>query len=208
MNNAPIELYAANSSNSQRVAIMLEVCGLPYAVHKVDLSRGEQRSDAFLAMNPAGAVPVIVDPDAAGGSLTLTQSGAILLYLAMKTGRHFPQDPRLRATAFQWFMFATTDFSSFSTMLFLTNMILPDKSSANARFFEERLSRYLMIANARLESRAFLADELSIADFAMYPVVRARYDLVEHAAKLPHLVRWAEALAARPGVSRGMAATG
>jgi GST-like protein len=208
MNPAPIALYAVKSSNSQRVAIMLEECGLPYEVHPVDLSRGEQRSDAFLAMNPAGAVPVIVDPTAPGGALTLTQSGAILLYLAMKTGRHFPQDPRLRATAFEWFMFATTDFSSFSTLLFLSNAILPDKSSANAGFCEERLSRYLMVANARLESRAFLADELSIADFALYPVVRVRYELVERSGKLSHLVRWADALAARAGVTRGMAAVG
>ena len=206
MTAAPIALYAANSSNSQRVAIMLEECGLPYEVHAVDLSRGEQRSDAFLAMNPAGAVPVIVDPDAPGGSLTLTQSGAILLYLAMKTGRYFPQDPRRRATAFEWFMFSTTDFAGYSTMLFLGNVILPDKSSANAGFFEERLVRYFTVANARLEAREFLADELSIADFALYPVVRVRYALVERAGNLAHLVRWADALAARPGVARGMAA--
>lgn len=204
--SAMIDLYAADSSNSHRVAIMLEECGIAYAVHGVDLARGEQRSDAFLAMNPAGAVPVIVDHDAPGGSLTLSQSGAILLYLAMKTGRWFPKDPALRARAFEWLMFATTDFSSLSTMLFLTNVVLPDKSSANAGFFEERLSRYFTVANARLESREFLADELSIADFALYPVVRVRYGLVEGGGSLPHLVRWTEALAARPGVVRAMAA--
>jgi GSH-dependent disulfide-bond oxidoreductase len=201
-----IELYAANSSNSHRVAIALEECALPYAVHKVDLARGEQRSDAFLALNPAGAVPVIVDPDASAGSLTLTQSGAILLYLAAKTGRFLAQDPVRRARALEWFMFATSDFSSLSTMLFLTNVILPDKSTANAGFFEERISRYLSVANARLEGRDFLADELSIADLALYPVVRVRYALVERAGSLPHLVRWADTLAARPAVARGMAA--
>jgi GST-like protein len=201
-----IDLYAAHSSNSQRVAIMLEECAIAYAVHEVDLARGEQRSDAFLAMNPAGAVPVIVDRDGVGGSVTLTQSGAILLYLAMKTGRWFPKDPARRARAFEWLMFATTDFSSLSTALFLTNVILPDKSSANAGFFEERLSRYFTVANARLEAREFLADELSIADFALYPVVRLRYGLVERAGKLPHLVRWTDALAARPAVARAMAA--
>ena len=201
-----IDLYAANTSNSQRVAIMLEECAIAYTVHAVDLGRGEQRSDAFLALNPAGAVPVIVDPDAPGGSLTLAQSGAILLYLAMKTGRWFPKDPARRAHAFEWLMFATTDISSLSTTLFLTNVVLPDKSSANAGFFEERLSRYFTVANARLESREFLADELSIADFALYPVVRARHALVERAGSLLHLVRWTEALAARPGVARAMAA--
>lgn len=201
-----IDLYAAHSSNSQRVAIMLEECAIAYAVHEVDLARGEQRSDAFLAMNPAGAVPVIVDRDGAGGSVTLTQSGAILLYLAMKTGRWFPKDPALRARAFEWLMFATTDFSSVSTALFLTKVILPDKSSANAGFFEERLARYFTVANARLETREFLADELSIADFALYPIVRLRYGLVERAGNLPHLVRWSDALAKRPGIARAMAA--
>ena len=201
-----IDLYAANSSNSQRVAIMLEECGIDYEVHRVDLSRGEPRSDTFLQLNPAGAVPVIVDPDAPGGSMTITQSGAILLYLAMKTGRYFPKDPAMRARAFEWFMFAASDFSSYSTMLFLANAVLPDKSDANAGFFEERLARYLGVANARLAGRDFLADELSIADFALYPVVRVRYALVERDGKLAHLTKWADALAARPGIARGFAA--
>ena len=201
-----IDLYAANSSNSQRVAIMLEECGIDYDVHRVDLARGEQRSDTFLQLNPAGAVPVIIDPDAPGGSMTITQSGAILLYLAMKTRRYFPKDPARRARAFEWFMFAASDFASYSTMLFLAKAILPDKSDANAGFFEERLVRYLGVANARLEGREFLADEVSIADFALYPVVRVRYALVELNGKLRHLAKWAAALEARPGVARGMAA--
>ena len=200
-----IDLYAAKSSNSQRVAIMLEECALPYTVHPVDLGKGEQRSDAFLAINPVGAVPAIVDSDGPGGATTLTQSGAILLYLAMKTGRFFPQDPARRVRAFEWFMFAATDWSSFSTMLFLNSVVLPDKSQANAGFFEERLARYFGVANERLAAREFLADELSIADFALYPVVRVRYALVEKAGAFPHLMRWADALAARPTVARGMA---
>jgi GSH-dependent disulfide-bond oxidoreductase len=207
MRNAMIDLYAANTSNSQRVAIMLEECEIPYLVRNVDLGRGEQRSEAFLALNPAGAVPVIVDPAGPGGAVTLAQSGAILLYLAMKTGRYFPKDPALRALAFQWLMFAATDFSSVSTMIFLCNVVLPDKSPTNAGFFEERLARYFAVANARLESNRYLADELSIADFALYPVVRVRYALVERTGNLPHLVRWSDELVARPGVARGMAAT-
>ncbi|HEY6894349.1 MAG TPA: glutathione S-transferase family protein [Casimicrobiaceae bacterium] len=203
-----IELYAANSSNSQRVAIMLEECALPYSVRRVDLGKGEQRSEAFLAINPAGAVPAIVDSDGPGGATALTQSGAILLYLAMKTGRYFPQDPARRVRAFEWFMFAASDWSSFSTMLFLNTVILPDKSQANGAFYEERLGRYFRVANERLAAREFLADELSIADFALYPVVRVRYALVEKAADLPHLSRWAETLAARPTVERAMAAVG
>ena len=201
-----IDLYAGNTSNSQRAAIMLEECGIPYLVHRIDLRSGEQRSEAFLALNPAGAVPVIIDSAGPGGPLTLTQSGAILLYLAMKTGRFFPKDPALRALAFQWFMFATTDFATMSTAIFLSGAVLPERSPANVGYFEERLARYFAIADAQLDRHRYLADELSIADFALYPIVRVRYALVERAGNLRHLARWAEELAARPGVARGMAA--
>ncbi|HLX28193.1 MAG TPA: glutathione S-transferase family protein [Casimicrobiaceae bacterium] len=205
MNDATIDLYASNTSNSQRVAIMLEECALGYRVHKVDLSSGEQRTEPFLSMNPAGAVPVIVDHAAPGGTLTLTQSAAILLYLAMRAGRFFPKDAALRAHAFEWLAFASSDFSTMSTMLFLNNAVLPDKSQANAGFFENRLSRYLTIADDRLASREFLVDEVSIADFALYPIVRVRHAIVARGS-FPNLVRWTEAIAARPGVARAMAA--
>jgi GST-like protein len=203
-----LDLYTANTSNGQRVAIMLEECGIPYLVHRVDLGAGEQYGDAFLALNPAAAVPVIVDPAGpAGGPLTLTQSGAILLYLAMKTGRYFPKDPALRAVAFQWFMFATTDIAGMSGMIYYSGSLVPDPSAANVGWVEDRLTRYFRVANARLESRRYLADELSIADFALYPVVRVRYGLVERAGDLAHLARWSDELAARPGVARGIAAS-
>jgi GST-like protein len=202
-----IDVYGANTSNSQRVSIMLEECAIPYLVHKVDLAAGEHRGDAFLALNPVGAVPAIVDPKGPGGTaVTLSQSGAILLYFAMKTGRFFPQDPALRAVAFQWLMFAATDCASMSTMIFLNNVVVPERAPANVAFFEERVARYFAVTNARLESRRYLADELSIADFALYPIVRVRYALVERAGDLPHLARWADELAARPGVARGMTA--
>ena len=149
----------------------------------------------------------MIDPKGPGGrALTLSQSGAMLLYLAMKTGRFFPQDPALRAVAFQWFMFASTDCASMSTMIFLNNAVVPERSAANAAFFEDRVARYFGVIDARLESRRYLADELSIADFALYPIVRVRYGLAERAGNLAHLARWVDELAARPGVARGMAA--
>lgn len=203
----PIELYAAHSSNSQRVTIMLEECGIPYRVRPVDLAGGEHRGDAFLAVNPVGAVPVIVDPEGPGGKpLTLTQSGAILLYLATKSGRFLPQDALRRAAAFQWFMFATTDVAMMSTMVFLESSVLPGRSPSNVEFFEKRIARYFAVVDARLAGRDYLADELSVADFALYPVVRVRSRLAD-AATMPNLMRWVDALGAREGVARGMAAT-
>jgi GSH-dependent disulfide-bond oxidoreductase len=201
-----IDFHAYQTSNAQRVGIMLEACGLPYRTHIVNLQKGEQRDPAFLAINPAGAVPAIVDHDPPGGGrLALSQSGAILLYLAMKTGRYFPVDPALRAQAFQWFMLATTDCASATSMMYYSTSVVPDKSPANAEFFGERLLRHFRVIDERLAGRDWLADELSIADFALYPIYMSRRALLEGAG-LSNVARWVGVLGARGDVARGMAA--
>lgn len=200
-----IELYTFDTSNGRRAAIVLEECGLSYRVHRVDLMKGEQKSAAFLQLNPAGAIPVIVDPDGPGGKpLTLAQSGAIAIYAAEKTGRFLPQDPAQRASALQWLMFAVTDAAAASGLVFFEAALMPDKSAPNAAFAEQRLLRYLRVADARLASRDWLADELSIADFALYPVCAVRKGIIDGAGDLARLARWMAALAARPGVAKGM----
>jgi GSH-dependent disulfide-bond oxidoreductase len=202
-----IDFYTADSSNGQRAAIMIEECGLPCTLHKLDLFGGEQRREEFLAINAAGTIPAIVDHDGPGGRpLMLAQSGAILLYLAMKTGRFFPLDPARRAEAFQWVMQATTDVAASSMGLFLLQRFAPDKSEANDTWFEERIIQQLRVADGRLRDRVYLAEEVSIADFALYPLTVARRSLIERAGDLGSLERWAAVMAARPGVRRGMAA--
>jgi len=201
-----IDLYTFNTSNGHRASIILEECGLPYRVHKVDLAKGEQRAPDFLNINPAGAIPAIVDHDVPGGPLKLSQSGAIVLYAAEKTGRFLPTDPARRAQALQWLMLAVTDVARASTSIFLSSAVLPDKSPANVAYFEEQTLRYLRVAEARLAGRDFLADELSVADFALYPLYAVRKALVDKAGDLPELTRWSAALAARPGVDKGMRA--
>ena len=201
-----IDLYTFNTSNGHRASIILEECGLPYRVHKVDLAKGEQRAPEFLNINPAGAIPAIVDHDVPGGPLKLSQSGAIMLYAAEKTGRFLPTDPARRAQALQWLMLAVTDVARASTSIFLSSAVLPDKSPANVAYFEEQTLRYLRVAEARLAGRDFLADELSVADFALYPLYAVRKALVDKAGDLPELTRWGAALAARPGVDKGMRA--
>jgi GST-like protein len=200
-----IDFHTYDTSNGQRVAIMLEECGLAYRVHKVDLAQGEQLRPEFLALNPSGAIPVIVDPDGPGGQpLALAQSGAILLYLAEKTGRFLPADPRRRAIAQQWLMQALSDSAATSGTIFALAHRAPEKSPANVAFFEQRLLRQLRAADSRLAGREWLADELSIADFALYPVYAVRKALVDAAGDLPQLTRWGAALAARPAVARAM----
>jgi len=202
-----IDFHTANTSNGQRAAIMIEECGLPYLLHKLDLFGGEQRREEFLAINAAGTIPAIVDHDGPGGRpLMLAQSGAILLYLAMKTGRFFPIDPARRAEAFQWVMQATTDVAASSMSLFLLQRFVPDKSGVNDAWFEERIIAQLRVVDGRLRDRTYLAGEVSIADFALYPLTVVRGSLIERAGDLVNLERWAAVMAARPGVRRGMSA--
>ena len=202
-----IDLYTWTTSNGQRAAIALEECGLAYRVHRVDLSKDEQHAPAFLAINPAGVVPAIVDPDGPGGApLSLAQSGAIALYAATKSGRFLPTDPAQRAIALQWLFFACTDAASASGALYYLGVRAPEKSEPNLRYLSERLVGILRVADRHLARQDWLAGELSIADFALYPVVAVRRALVDGAGDLPHLLRWADALRARPGVARGMTA--
>ena len=201
-----IDLYSYDTSNGMRARILLEECSLAYHIHPVDLMRGEQRSAAFLALNPAGAIPVMVDRDGPGGApLTLTQSSAILIYLAEKTGQFLPVQQPERSMALQWLMFAATDCATATGLIYLSKSMLPDTSSANAEWFEGRLLRHLRLADARLATSTWLAGPLSVADFALYPIVTVRRELVDKAGDLPNLTRWADALAARPGVARAMA---
>lgn len=203
-----LELYTFQTSNGQRAAIMLEECGLPYRVHRVDLAQGEQRAPAFLALNPAGMIPVLVDPEGPGGSpLTVAQSGAILLHLAAKTGRFLPADARARSEALQWLFFAVSDCGPASTAIYYSSARLPDKSEANVRFLEERLLGLLRVLDARLAGREWLAGDYSVADIAVFPIANLRRVMIAEAG-LANLLRWVDAIGARPAVQRGLAAAG
>ena len=204
-----IDLYTAQSSNGQRAAVALEECGLPYRVHTLELMKGEQRTPEFLKLNPAGAIPVIVDPEGPGGApITLAQSGAIAIYAAEKTGKFLPRDPVRRALAFQWLMFAITDAASASAMIFFESVLLPEKLPANLAFCEERLVKFFRVADGRLAGREWLADEISIADFALYPICAVRKAYIDNAGDLSNLARWMATTSERPAVAKGMRAAG
>jgi GSH-dependent disulfide-bond oxidoreductase len=208
MSRAMIDLYTYQTSNGQRAAIMLEECGFPYRVHKIDLFKGEQQHPDYLAKNPVGAIPTIVDDDGPGGRpLTLTQSGAIALYLAEKAGRFVPADPLRRIAAMQWLMYGMTDCAPASANLFLLGVRAPEKSEQNLAWLTERMLRYFRVVDRRLADREYLADELSVADFSLYPVYAVRKAKIDEAdGDLPNLARWGAGLAARPGVAKGMGA--
>lgn len=205
-----IDLYAYPSSNGQRAAVMLEECGLPYRVHRIDLAKGEQRDPAFLAINPAGQIPVIVDSDGPGGApITVTQSGAILLYLAAKTGRLMPAEAVQRVRAVEQVFHAVTDCAGASGSIYALSARVPDKSDANVRYYEDRLLAHLRVADGVLARQPYLAgNAFTIADVALYPIVAVRRALVERAGDLAQLMDWAERVGGREAVARGMKAAG
>jgi GST-like protein len=204
-----IDLYLAGTANGLRASVALEECGLPYTAHKIDLTKGEQRTPEFLKLNPAGQIPVIVDRDGPGGKpLTLAQSGAIILYCAEKSGKFLPKDPAQRANVLQWFMQGATDLAPTSGAIFQLEVVAPEKNAAITEHFKKRLLSFFGVCDKRLEGRDYLAGELSVADFMVYPNFAARKALVDAAGGFANLQRWGASMAARPGVQKGMKVIG
>lgn len=204
-----IDLYTASTGNGRRATVALEECGLAYKVHRVDLAKGEAKTPEFLKINPAGAIPAIVDPNGPGGKpVTLAQSGAIVLYAAEKSGKLIPKDPAKRALAYQWFMQATTDVAPTSSNIFYVSTHVPVKDAGNTAYFEQRLLTQLGVVDKQLEGQDYIAGECSIADIALYPVVAARKALIDAAPGLANVKAWAARMAARPAVAKAFANNG
>jgi len=200
-----IELHTANTGNGQRAAIALEECGLSYKLTKYNLQKNENKSPEFLKLNPLGAIPAIVDRDGPGGKpAVLTQSGAIALYCAEKSGKLMPKDQAKRAEAYRWFMHATTDVQPASSAIFFVGNVLPDKPQSAIEGFEKRLINHLRECDRRLGEADYLAGEISIADIALYPVVNQRKALIEKAGGMSNLLKWHERMAARPAIRKAM----
>ncbi|HZR04122.1 MAG TPA: glutathione S-transferase family protein [Burkholderiales bacterium] len=200
-----IDLYTWTTANGLRASVMLAESGLEYRVHKLHFDR-DTKTPEFLAINPAGMIPVIIDHASAGGSpVTVAQSGAIALYIAEKSKRFLPTDPVRRAAAFQWFMVVASDVSSANGAIYFLENETPEKPASILQFFVDRLLRMYTLIDKRLMGREFLADELSVADLMLYPNYFKRKALITSAGGgLMNLHRWGEMMAARPGVQAGM----
>jgi len=204
-----IDLYLAGTANGLRASVALDEAALPYRAHKVDLSKGEQRTAEFLKLNPAGLIPVIVDQDGPGGKpLTLSQSGAIILYIAEKTGRFTPKDAVRRAMAYQWFAQGLSDVAATSGALFRVENSVPEKIASNTDYFKKRLLGFFSVCDAHLADRDFMADEFSIAELMLYPNFALRKSLIDEAGGFSNLQRWGAAVGARPGMQKGMKVLG
>jgi GST-like protein len=199
-----IDLYAAGTSNGMRARIALEECGLPYTFHPIALDKGEHKTAAFLAMNPNGQIPVIVDRDGPGGKpLTLSQSSAILIYCAEKSGKFMPRDGAARAAMLQALMNASTDVTPiFGAYFALTRS--KDPHAPGVQIFRDRLRGLFRVWDDQLAARKYCAgDEITIADFSLYAgyarMAAVAPDILEGFA---NVARWGQAIAARPAIQR------
>lgn len=200
-----IDLYTWGTPNGRKVSIMLEECALPYRSHPIDIGKGQQHEPAFVAINPNSKIPAIVDPDGPGGKpFTLFESGAILLYLAKKTGRFFPLDERRQFEALQWLMFQMGGVGPMFGQAHHFLRAAPEPVPYAIERYVKESRRLYGVLDGHLKDHDYLADEYSVADMATYPwVARHEWHKVD-LADFPRVRRWFEAIKARPAVVRGM----
>jgi GST-like protein len=197
-----IDLHTAATPNGHKISIALEELSLPYTVHRVDLGAREQKRPEFLALNPNGRIPVIVDRDA--DDFVVFESGAILMYLAEKTGRLLPPDPKGRSVVTQWLMFQMGGVGPMMGQANVFYRYFPDKIPAAISRFQNECRRLFEVLEARLAGVEWLAGAYSIADIATWPWVRTHEWSGVPVDGLPHLQRWMAAMAARPACQKGI----
>jgi GST-like protein len=199
-----LELYATTGESPvvERAAIMLEECGLAYKRHDVKVGKDVRKSEEFLRLSPRGIVPVLVDQEASGPAVVITQAGAIMLHLAEKTGKFLPKAPDKRAAVYQWFMAALTDAQPTSMAAFLVETQVPSAAEAEA-YFHSAYADLCRFFDQRLDETAYLAgDEISIADLALITTIHYRRRWVDKIDGIPNLNRWIKALLSRPAVDK------
>jgi GSH-dependent disulfide-bond oxidoreductase len=203
-----IEFYAGNTPNNQRVAVMLEELALPYRLHKIDIFKGGTKTPEFLLLNPDALSPVIIDPDGPGRKpITLTQSWLICLYLADKTKRYIPMDELGRLRVLEALFHVATDVMTAHTTHNTLTRFVPEKVPSTIAFYEERVLATLQTLDRRLQGAEYLAGDLSVADFAFYPVFNRRRALITGRPDYINLERWGRVMDAREACKRGVAVT-
>jgi glutathione S-transferase len=198
-----IELYTAETPNGWKASIALEELELPYQVRPIALSKNEQKQAWYLKLNPNGRIPTIVDHD--NGDFAVFESGAILIYLAEKTGRLMPKDPKGRSRVIQWTMF---QMGGIGPMMGQANVFFryaPEKIPYAIERYQREVRRLFEVLNAQLAEHEFLAGEYSIADIANWSWVHSYSWSGVSIDGLDHLKRWIDTVAARPAVQRGRA---
>jgi GST-like protein len=201
-----IEVYSWATPNGHKIHIMLEECGLPYRAIPVNIGAGDQFEPDFLAISPNNKIPAIIDPEGPDGQpISLFESGAILLYLASKTGRFLPADVRGRFQALEWLMF---QMGSIGPMLGQTHhfrIYAPEKIGYAIERYTNEARRLYGVMDRRLAKTRYIAGpDYSIADIAIFPWLRSWKNQGIDWNEFPHLKGWFDEIAARPAVQRGV----
>ncbi|HEY1228807.1 MAG TPA: glutathione binding-like protein [Ramlibacter sp.] len=201
-----IEVHSWPTPNGHKVHIMLEECGLAYRALPVNIGTGEQFKPDFLAISPNNKIPAIVDPDGPDGKpISVFESGAILVYLAAKTGRFLPAADRAKFEVLQWLMFQMGGVGPMLGQAHHFRMYAPEKISyAIDRYTNEARRLYGVIDKRLAQSEWLGGDEYSIADIATFPWLRSWQNQGIVLDEYPHLKRWFDTIAARPAVQRGV----
>ncbi|RYZ33548.1 MAG: glutathione S-transferase [Myxococcaceae bacterium] len=197
-----IDLYTWNTPNGHKVSVALEELGLPYTVHALDISTGVQKQPAFLAINPNGRIPAIVDR--AEGDFAVFESGAILLYLAEKTGRLMPTDAKGRSLVTQWLMFQMAGVGPMQGQANVFFRYFPEKLQPAIDRYQNETRRLYTVLESRLKDHEYLAGDYSIADIANWAWVRSHDWAGVSLDGLPGVQRWLAAIENRPASQRGL----
>ena len=201
-----IEVYYWPTPNGHKVTIMLEELGLGYCTTPVDITKGDQFKPGFLAISPNNKIPALVDSDGPDGApIALFESGAILIYLADKTGRLMPREPRARYGVLQWLMFQMASVGPMLGQNHHFRRYAPEKIDYAIDRYTNEGRRIYGVIDRRLKDNAYLAGDYSIADIATFPWLRGHKRQGQDIEAFPHLKRWFDAIAARPAVERGLA---
>ena len=201
-----IDLYYFPTPNGQKIPIMLEECGLEYETHIINMLKGDQFEPEFLAINPNNKIPAIVDRDGPGGKpYKMFESGAILIYLAEKTGKFLPTDPAARYDTIQWLMFQMANVGPMFGQCGHFLQYAPDKIPYAIDRYQSETQRLYRVMNKRLAENAFLAGaDYSIADMATYPWVKINFFHEIEMDEYPNVLRWRNDIESRPATMRGV----
>mgnify|MGYP001435019959 FL=1 len=197
-----IDLYTAATPNGWKASVALEEMELDYTVHAVNLMKGEQKTAEFLAMNPNGRIPVIVDKSEGGH--VVFESGAIMLYLAEKTGKFLPADAKGRSQVMQWVMFQMGGIGPMMGQANVFHRYLEEKIPIAIDRYQNEVRRLFTVLDGRLEDNEYLAGDYSIADMANWCWVRTYEWSGVSIEGLDNLTRWKNSIEARPAARRGV----
>ncbi|RMF18222.1 MAG: glutathione S-transferase [Alphaproteobacteria bacterium] len=197
-----ITLYTAPTPNGHKISVMLEEIGLPYEVRVLDLRAGEQKQDWYLKINPNGRIPAIVDHD--NDDFNVFESGAIMLYLAEKTGKLLPKEEKARSRVIQWLMFQMAGVGPMQGQAHVFTRYFPETIPSVIARYQNETKRLYTVLDRQLEGREYLVDEYSIADIANWCWVRIHEWAGIDIDDLPHLKAWIDRIAARPAAARGV----